>query len=143
MMSIPTGKSHNELTYLSFLLEYSDCRGPSSGRMPEATVLFGEVVGPCSLWLVPDRGATRDLKCVRKVVKLEEKLAELCCEQEKDLMAGKVVAVMHESLMVRARVENIDANDSVSTVNNIFDSLWEKVVVKLNDKSINDSTNAW
>ena len=69
--------------------------------MPEAQVLFGEVVGPCSLWLVPDRGATRDLKCVRKVVKLEEKLAELCCEQEKDLMAGKVVAVMHESLMVR------------------------------------------
>ena len=78
--------------------------------MPEAQVLFGEVVGPCSLWLVPDRGATRDLKCVRKVVKLEEKLAELCCEQEKDLMAGKVVAVMHESLMVRARIENIDAN---------------------------------
>ena len=40
-------------------------------------------------------------------------------------------------------IKNIDANDSVSTVNNIFDSLWEKVVVKLNDKSINDSTNAW
>ena len=39
--------------------------------------------------------------------------------------------------------KDIDANDSVSTVNNIFDSLWEKVVMKLNDKSINDSTNAW
>ena len=40
-------------------------------------------------------------------------------------------------------INNIDANDNVSTVNNVFDTLWDKVVVKLNDKTINDSTNAW
>ena len=38
---------------------------------------------------------------------------------------------------------NIDSNDNVSTVNNIFDSLWNKVDVKINDKSINDPTNSW
>ena len=40
-------------------------------------------------------------------------------------------------------MKDIDANDNVSTVNNIFDSLWNKVDVKMNDKSINDPTNAW
>ena len=81
--------------------------------MPEAWVLFGEVANPCSLWLVPDRGAVGDLKGVRKVVKLEEKLAILCCEEEQDLTIGKVVAVRHESMMVRARVEGIDVDGEV------------------------------
>ena len=81
--------------------------------MPEARVLFGEVAGPCSLWLIPDRGAMGDLKGVRKVVKLEEKLATLCCEEEQDLTIGKVVAVRHESMMVRARVEGIDVDHKV------------------------------
>ena len=81
--------------------------------MPEARVLFGEVAGPCSLWLIPDRGAMGDLKGVRKVVKLEEKLATLCCEEEQDLMIGKEVAVRHESMMVRARVEGIDVDHKV------------------------------
>ena len=31
----------------------------------------------------------------------------------------------------------------MSTVNNIFDSLSNRVDVKINDKSINDPTNAW
>ena len=86
---------------------------PCSGRMPEAWVLFGEVANPCSLWLIPDRGAMGDLKGVRKVVKLEEKLAMLCCEEEQDLTIGKVVAVRHESMMVRARIEDINVNDEV------------------------------
>ena len=55
----------------------------------------------------------RDLKGVRKVVNLEEKLAVLCCEEEQDLTLGKVVAVRHESMMVRARVEAINMDDDV------------------------------
>ena len=31
----------------------------------------------------------------------------------------------------------------MSTVNNIFDSLWNRVDVNIIDKSINDPTNAW
>ena len=54
---------------------------------------------------------------------------------------------LHGRMRIRKKdagvIKNIDANDSVSTVNYIFDSLWNKVVVKWNDKSINDSTNAW
>ena len=81
--------------------------------MPEARVLFGEVAGPCSLWLIPDRGAMGELKGVRKVVKLEERLATLCCEEEQDLTIGKVVAIRHESMMVRARVEGIEVDHKV------------------------------
>ena len=81
--------------------------------MPEAWVLFGEVANPCSLWLVPDRGAMGDVKVVRKVVKLEEKLAMLCCEEEQDLTIGKVVAVRHESKMVRAKVEGVNVDGEV------------------------------
>ena len=40
-------------------------------------------------------------------------------------------------------INDIIATDNVSTVNNIFDSLWSQVDVKINDKSINDPTNAW
>ena len=39
---------------------------------------------------------------------------------------------------------NLDkTNDSVSTLNNIFDSLWNRVDVNINDKSINDPTYSW
>ena len=54
---------------------------------------------------------------------------------------------IHGRMRIRKKdaavIKDIDPTDNVSTVNNIFDSLWNKVVVKLNDKSINDSTNAW
>ena len=54
---------------------------------------------------------------------------------------------LHGRMRIRKRVSgvirDIDANDNVSTVNNIFDSLWNKVDVKINDKSINDPTNSW
>ena len=54
---------------------------------------------------------------------------------------------VHGKMRIRKKVDgvnnDIDANDNVSTVNNVFDSLWGKVIVKLNDKTINDSTNAW
>ena len=61
--------------------------------MPEARVLFGDVCGPSTVWMVPDRQAVGDLKCVKKVVRLEKQLAELCCEEERDLFKGKLVAV--------------------------------------------------
>ena len=54
-----------------------------------------------------------DVKVVRKVVKLEEKLAMLCCEEEQDLTIGKVVAVRHESKMVRAKVEGVNVDGEV------------------------------
>ena len=34
-------------------------------------------------------------------------------------------------------------NEKVGTVNNIFHSLWSKVVVNINDVAINDPTNSW
>ena len=40
-------------------------------------------------------------------------------------------------------IKNIIASDSFSTVNNIFHSLWGKVVVTINDVAINDPTNSW
>ena len=95
------------------IAELLPCSGNLSSRMPEAWVLFGEVADPCSLWLIPDRGATGEHRGVMKVVKLEEKLAMLCCEEEQDLTIGKVVAVRHESMMVRARVEGINGDDEV------------------------------
>ena len=39
-------------------------------------------------------------------------------------------------------MKNIDQYDNVSTVINIFYSLWNKVCVKVNDQSTNDPTNA-
>ena len=39
-------------------------------------------------------------------------------------------------------IKDIVASDNVSTVNNIFDSLWSKVVVTINDVAINDTTNS-
>ena len=54
---------------------------------------------------------------------------------------------LHGRMRIKKKVtgvlKDIDANDNISTVNNIFDSLWNKVDVKINDKSINDPTNAW
>ena len=40
-------------------------------------------------------------------------------------------------------IKDIVDTDNVSTVNNISDSLWNKIDVKMNDNSINDPTNAW
>ena len=40
-------------------------------------------------------------------------------------------------------IKNITTNDNVSTVNNIFHSLWGKVIVHINDVEINDPTNSW
>ena len=54
---------------------------------------------------------------------------------------------LHGKMRIRKKVNgeivNIVAADKVSTVNNVFDSLWNKVNVKINDKSINDPTNSW
>ena len=54
---------------------------------------------------------------------------------------------LHGSMRIRKRVsgviKDITSTDKVSTVNNIFHSLWSKVVVHLNDVSINDPTNSW
>ena len=44
---------------------------------------------------------------------------------------------------VAGEVENITADDKVNTVNNVFQSLWSKVVVHINDVAINDPTNSW
>ena len=44
---------------------------------------------------------------------------------------------------VSGEVENITADDEVSKVNNVFLSLWSKVVVHINDVAINDPTNSW
>ena len=44
---------------------------------------------------------------------------------------------------VAGEVENITADDKVSTVNNVFQRLWSKVVVHINDVEINDPTNSW
>lgn len=44
---------------------------------------------------------------------------------------------------VEGDIKDIDATNSVSTVNNVFDSLWNYVNLKVNDKSINDPTNSW
>ena len=42
---------------------------------------------------------------------------------------------LHGGMRIRKKdagvIKNIYANDSVSNVNNIFDSLWNKVIVKL------------
>ena len=52
---------------------------------------------------------------------------------------------LHGRMRIRKKdkgvINDIVATDNVSTVNYIFDSLLNKVVVKLNDKSIKDSTN--
>ena len=54
---------------------------------------------------------------------------------------------LHGRMRIRKRDagvdKDIDANYNVSTVNNVFDSLWNTVDVKMNDKSINDPTKAW
>ena len=54
---------------------------------------------------------------------------------------------IHGRMRIRKKdgavIKDIDATDNVSTVNNIFDSLWNKIDVKMNDNSINDPTNAW
>ena len=54
---------------------------------------------------------------------------------------------LHGSMRIRKKnagvLENITATEEVSTVNNIFHSLWSKVVVHLNDVAINDPTNSW
>ena len=54
---------------------------------------------------------------------------------------------IHGRMRIRKRdaavIKNIDPTDNVSTVNNIFDSLWNKIDVKMNNNSINDPTNAW
>ena len=54
---------------------------------------------------------------------------------------------LHGRMRIRKKdagvIKDIVATDNVSTVNNIIDSLWNKVNVKINDKSINDPTNAW
>ena len=54
---------------------------------------------------------------------------------------------IHGRMRIRKKdagvTKDIDDDDNVSTVNNIFDSLWNKVRVKVNDKSIDDPTNAW
>ena len=54
---------------------------------------------------------------------------------------------IHGRMRIRKKdagvTKDIDDDDNVSTVNNIFDSLWNKVSVKVNDKSIDDPTNAW
>ena len=44
---------------------------------------------------------------------------------------------------VAGEVKDITADDKVSTVNNIFHSLWSRVVVHLNDVAINNPTNSW
>ena len=54
---------------------------------------------------------------------------------------------LHGSMRIRKKedgeIKNIIATDKVSTVNNIFHSLWSKVIVNLNDVAINDPTNSW
>ena len=54
---------------------------------------------------------------------------------------------LHGRMRIRKKdagvIKDIDANDRVSTVNNIFHSLWSKVVVNINDVAINDPTNSW
>ena len=55
---------------------------------------------------------------------------------------------LHGRMQIRKKVESIlkdfdKVNDSVSTVNNIFDSLCNRGDVKINDKSINYPTNSW
>ena len=44
---------------------------------------------------------------------------------------------------VAGEIKDITADDKVITVNNIFHSLWSKVVVHLNDEAIADPTNSW
>ena len=54
---------------------------------------------------------------------------------------------LHGRMRIRKKdvgvVKDIIATDRVSTVNNIFHSLWSKVVVNINDVAINDPTNSW
>ena len=53
---------------------------------------------------------------------------------------------LNERMIIRKKDagerKDITATDQVSTVNNIFHSLWSKVVVNINDVSINDPTNS-
>ena len=41
------------------------------------------------------------------------------------------------------RIVNIDSNDKVSPINNIFDSLWEKVTTSLNGVDVSDPNAGW
>ena len=54
---------------------------------------------------------------------------------------------LHGCIRIRKRENgkevDIEKKDEVGTVNNIFHSLWSKVVVHLNDAAINDPTNSW
>ena len=64
-------------------------------------------------------------------------------EKFTDAESFKLHGKMRIRKKVKGEVKDIDATDYVGPVNNIFDSLWSKVNVKVNDKSINDPTNAW
>ena len=50
---------------------------------------------------------------------------------------------IHGRMRIRKKdaavIKDIDPTDNVSTVNNIFDSLWNKIDVKMNNNSINSA----
>ena len=54
---------------------------------------------------------------------------------------------LHGAIRIRKKnsngIVNIDSNDKVSPINNIFDSLWEKVITILNGVDISDPNAGW
>ena len=54
---------------------------------------------------------------------------------------------LHGAIRIRKKnsndIVNIDSNDKVSPINNIFDSLWEKVLTHLNGVDISDPNAGW
>ena len=55
--------------------------------------------------------------------------------------------LLHGRIRIRKKVSgalaNLPANEKVSTVNNIFDSLWSSINVELNGTAINDPSTKW
>ena len=64
-------------------------------------------------------------------------------EKFTDAESFKFHGKMRIKKKVNGEIKDIDDTDYVGPVNNMFDSLWSKVNVKVNDKAINDPTNSW
>ena len=64
-------------------------------------------------------------------------------EKFTDAESFKLHGKMRIRKKVNGEIKDIDDTDYVGPVNNMFDSLWSKVNVKVNDKAINDPTNSW
>ena len=68
---------------------------------PPVGVLLASVAGPGAVWVLPDSSCTN--RNIGKVARYEERLAELCCEDEPEPVVGRVVAVRAGEAMVSRR----------------------------------------